>query len=250
MASDPAVARINCAEKILFVFNPSKEIGETYFTAEETNQKSNLFWIKIALQKFFMTKSILNRKHQYALTVLQHDGLIWYQEFTSDCKLLIECLNQTEPTEDRSENIKEVSIDSIFIEAAKHMCENNIENDLLPKCVVRVVLLYGQTQCPLILSDEGSEIYKTLCSTQRFFFDILHLRNPNNENEDETLKIENSTSIDFGKCGYLVTVSRNLAQLFESVTKLLAHPLQRCVPQTDDYTLKLGDVPPSVIPSS
>ena len=51
------------------------------------------------------------------------------------------------------------------------------------------------------------------------------------------------SKLDIHEKGYILEVSENLAQLFESMAKLLAHPLQRSSQHSACYTLKLDNVP-------
>ena len=93
-----------------------------------------------------------------------------------------------------------------------------------------------------MLSDEGHQALETLENSQRFIFDVLYLRNPADVNQEEDVlsclsKLENRES------GYILETSKNLAELFENMAKLLAHPLQRCHQSSSCYTLKFQETP-------
>jgi len=233
--------QVNCPEKIIIILDPSEEMGKTYFNAEETNLKPNYTWVKIALRKFLLTKSILNRKHQFGLALLQRDGLFWYQEFTSDIKIILDCLNDTEAVPEDTEDIKEISMDPVFKDISKHLESSpDVEQSLVPKFVLRAILFYGRSHCKLVLSEDSKELVDKLYSSRRFAFDVLYLRNPSEVESDQGI-ISCLLKSGVHESGYILEISESLAHLFEGVSKLLAHPLQRSL-QGASYTLELGNV--------
>jgi len=235
---------ISCPEKIVIILDPSAEMAETYFDTNETNLKTNFKWIKVALRKFLMSKAILNRKHEFALALLQPDGnLFWYQTFTTDVKLILDCLNDTEANSDANPiDIQDICLDSVFKEFKEHLAPlHDKEQSLVPKFVLRAILFYGRSQCELTLSDSQAvkKMVEELYACKRFSFDVLYLRHPQLTDEHAGGMAKCLRKSGIKESGYTIEVSEQLSHLFEGLARLLAHPLQRSNHLSPCYTLKL-----------
>lgn len=232
---------VNCMEKIILIMDVSSEMGSTSLYQKKT--MSFLRSLEKTLDIFLATKKILNPRHQFALALLQSDGVFWYQEFTNDEKIIGEITSQLEP-EDPPEADKEsvFSFDHI-VEILSDHCELPELTDLTlpPPYIIRCILIYGRSNCTVQMSPEKREIFEKFKKSPYFFMDILYIHElPSTENKAEEI-YNFFCDLDKEERGYVMEVSNNIQRLYENVAKLICHPLQRAV-QNEAYF----DLMPSV----
>lgn len=224
--------RFNCKEKIIFIVDTCSEMGDSYYGVDENGgnkKRSKIFWVKECIEMFLLTKSSLNPNNEFAISLLQGSGYLWYQEFTKDVKLLVDTLADVENGAEAAETF---SMDDVF----NHICINcalpSNDTKARPEFVLRVILIYGRSKCQLDLSRQGEKFLKKMQLSPYFFLDTLYLPCEDNMQEISTKTINWLCELDVKDNCYVLEASENPAKLFECMAKLLAHPLQRSY-QTD-----------------
>ncbi|ORX78666.1 hypothetical protein BCR32DRAFT_328450, partial [Anaeromyces robustus] len=175
--------------------------------------------VKRYIKRFVTLKGSLSREHQYAIVLLGVDA-IWYNDFTSDYKNII---NVMEEIPAQQENIREFDMDSLLNLIKERSL---IPNVLTSNYYLRVVFLYSRPCIPTI--NLNNVILKQLKESKLFMFDCVYFHEKKNENFDpqavfnELLKME-----DPSHPSLFFDVIRNGQKFSISMMKLLGHPLQR-----------------------
>mmetsp|Transcript_36533 Transcript_36533/g.59073 ORF Transcript_36533/g.59073 Transcript_36533/m.59073 type:complete len:259 (-) Transcript_36533:132-908(-) len=212
-----------CPEKLIFCLDVSAEM-ET-LGGGSSNKRSRMDQVRRALCVFVNMKAKMNPRHQYAL-VLARERAEWHCDFTDDPDRFCERLFDIKT----GDLYHSFDISSIF-----RVVTNKVEvpfpstttqNQALPKYVVRVIFIYGRSTIKPIRSEE--EFENTFLVSRYFFFDALYVHDrPSDRNcpqdvYDVITSVENPDVMS-----YFFENSTNNKRLFQHISFLLAHPLQR-----------------------
>lgn len=220
------VCGFNCPEKIVFVLDTSWRMGLKCFSSDDKTV-TNMTLAKKSIEMFITMKSMLNAKHEFAVAIAQNlSNPFILQGFTNDIKTIMGAMddidfNQTEEAEKNKTSYIDSLVDMID------------ENSLLrrhlptpfPDHVTRFILIGSQTQ--LDISADAKLKLKEMYNAEDFFFDSLLIRTDNHavdvyKRDDDTLR-----QLNFRNENHNLTVSRNQAEFFNQMSRLLSHPLQR-----------------------
>ncbi|XP_068676406.1 BRISC and BRCA1-A complex member 1-like isoform X2 [Montipora foliosa] len=201
------VPRVNCPEHLILCLDLSPEMKSMSFQCKSVSERTIFQFVQRAVQIFVKTKSKMNPSHQFSIMVLD-DKASWYKHFTNDVEVICSTLNRLSP-EDELSSLGEFNMSGLFDAVRESVTLPEVEDILLPPpYIVRLVLVYGRSQCvPNVSPEAKKEIYD-------FFCDM--------DEEEE---------------GYMLEVSRSTTRLFDHMAALLAHPLQR--PKQRDTFYKL-----------
>ncbi|XP_047123132.1 uncharacterized protein LOC101236705 isoform X1 [Hydra vulgaris] len=222
----------NCAEKIIFVIDSS--FRKRISSYQQTSLiKNNWDLIKRAITMYILTKASLNSKHQFGISFLQEEDVVWFQEMTSNTKLLLDCFNNVQCLNDDFDFPSKCSLGSVFKEIFNNKIVKSYKEGI-DNYVIRVIFLYGRN-CPIMLSRAEMMEYKEITSRLSFFFDVFCMLC-----DEESISVfkDNITNLSrLDGNNYVVMAFKNPAHVFESIASLLAHPLQRCPQKYCHYAL-------------
>lgn len=230
--------KVNCPEKIILCLDLSPEMRSVSFQSR-ANPRASLFELVMKTTEIFIkTKMKLHPKHEVAIAVLE-DEASWYQTFSTNANSLCEVLNHLEPLD---QPLEHSTFDMMSVMEILSSVELPTVDDLLlpPPHVVRVILVYGRSTCPPVMSDAAKQAFEKLMESPYFFFDVLYVHEiPSEENKCEEI-YDLLCGLDEDECGYVLEVSRSTTRLFDHMASLLAHPLQR--PRQRDTQYKLTEM--------
>lgn len=222
----------NYSERIIFAVGLCG-LQDEVFTLPSGSTESTLFWLQKAIKMFLHTKSIMNKDHKYSLLAFQNSDVTWLQEeFTSDHKLIKNCFSLEE------EDLKcsgKVELDGVVCELYDKL---STLNETGRHCY-RVILLVGESNSEISLSPKALKILRSMQEVKYFFFDLLYLHKlPSADNDVQTI-FQFLQSLVNEEKGYLLETTENATGIFQQMSKLLAHPFQRCLQSHANYSLDL-----------
>ncbi|KAK7079678.1 Component of the BRCA1-A complex [Halocaridina rubra] len=225
--------RVNCPEYIIIVMDVCKEETNTPYKMTDGAKHSPMAMAKRALTLFLMNKHAIDPQHKFALVVL-HESPIWFHDFTSDPKKIIEELDGLEDAATTPHCDMSELFDLIYKQIKFPECSN--PSVVPPEFIYRTILLYGRSLClPQFL--KGKEAFSKLVENPHYFLDILYMHEtPSDENKCEGI-FDLLCGLDESGWSYILEVSRNAAKLHNHCGSLLAHPLQRPAQKDLLYTL-------------
>jgi len=146
--------------------------------------------VKRYIKRFVSLKGSLCKDHQYALVLLGVEA-IWYNDFTSDYKSII---NAIDGIPAQQEFIQEFDMDSLFNLINERSL---IPNALTSSHYLRVIFLYSRPTIPNINLD--NVIFQQLHESKLFMFDCVYFHDKKSESNDPQavynalLKMENQS---------------------------------------------------------
>uniref|UniRef100_A0A3B4AN56 BRISC and BRCA1-A complex member 1 n=1 Tax=Periophthalmus magnuspinnatus TaxID=409849 RepID=A0A3B4AN56_9GOBI len=240
------VPRVNCPEKVIICLDLSEEMSLPKL--ESFNSKTNALNIsQKMIEMFVRTKHKIDKRHEFALVVVNDDALWQLSGFTSDPRELCSCLYDLET------NVCESFLEDLLNVRQKielPMTEN--VQTIPPPYVIRTVLIYSRQAGPLQFNPSEAVSLQKMLQSPYFFFDVVYLHNGMDEQGDETSwRQENYTSFcnldSKGMCyRYEVSLCGPAIELHNCMAKLLSHPLQRPFQSHASYSLLEGEEPQDV----
>ncbi|XP_076629065.1 BRISC and BRCA1-A complex member 1 [Colletes latitarsis] len=231
---------MNLPEKILFVIDTIREKNCTPFKLTTGAKYMPLFMIKRVVENFVCIKSSIQSSHEYALMILNTQGVHWICDFTNNIKTIVNLLD-TINEDVLEENQQIYCLGQMFATIqSRLLMPPKKQGTTIPTFVNRVILMYSRSYCvPIVYT--GKTFLERLTDNPYFFIDVLYVHEPpSSENSCEKIYAELAT-LETTNFSYILEVGRNAAKLHDNMAKLLAHPLQR-PPQKDTcYTI----IPPS-----
>lgn len=227
------IPHINCQEKIILCLDVCKEMESMSFRRRNGKNMASIDVVKKALGIFFQTKHMINPLHEFALMFLDTSSA-WMCDFTNNPNKMLTIL------EDMTKLVESETCDlsSIFDEIKKHVeipCIN-VSSGVKPPYVVRVILIYGRSNCiPHQLNRKPH--HKAMEQSNCFCIDVLYIHDPPSaENNCEKI-FDVLCDLDDRGTSYVLEVSKNPTKVYDCMAQLLAHPLQRCLQQDVSYIL-------------
>ncbi|ORY25392.1 hypothetical protein LY90DRAFT_674854 [Neocallimastix californiae] len=175
--------------------------------------------VKRYVKRFVSLKGSLCKDHQYAFVLLGVDS-IWFSDFTSDYKNIINVMEEIPAQE---EYIRNFGMDSLFNLLKER---NLIPNILTSTHLLRIIFLYSRPTIPTINID--NPIFKQLQESKLFMFDCIYFHDKKSESFNpqsvfnELLKMEDPSNPSL-----FFDVIRNGQKFSIAMMKLIGHPLQR-----------------------
>ncbi|ORY47137.1 hypothetical protein LY90DRAFT_671227 [Neocallimastix californiae] len=175
--------------------------------------------VKHYIKRFVSLKGSLCNDHQYAVVLLGVDA-IWYNDFTSDYKNMLNVMDEIPAQEELIRNFDMDSLLNLLEE------RNLIPNMLTSSHLLRIVFLYSRSTIPSI--NVNNPILKQLQESKLFMFDCIYFHEKKNENFNpqdvfnELLKMEDPSNPSL-----FFDVIRNGQKFSIAMMKLLGHPFQR-----------------------
>ncbi|XP_060072613.1 BRISC and BRCA1-A complex member 1-like [Ylistrum balloti] len=225
--------RVNCPEKIIICLDLSAEMDKVTFRSRSGDKWTPLKLIKRALRLFLQSKSRINKKHQYALVILQENA-VWVRDFSSNPREIINLLDDLEDTS----QCETLDIGSIFDIINSRVELPQVSGDptiLPPPYIVRTMLLLGRSQGTINMSDK--ETFRLLDSSPYFFVDALYVHEPPSEDNKCEEIFDCICDLDEKGLSYIFEAARNPTKLYDQMAQLLAHPLQRPLQRDIAYRL-------------
>ncbi|XP_067678472.1 BRISC and BRCA1-A complex member 1-like [Haliotis asinina] len=229
--------RVNCPEKIVICLDMSSEMNKLSFRSRSGDKFAPLKLIKRALGLFLQTKSRLNHYHQFALVIMQEEAC-WVCDFTYSAREIIHHLEEYSSTSECT---------SFDLSSLYNTLKENVELPVVlgdqsvipPSHVVRVIFIYGRSQCQLNFSDK--EAQKFLESSPYFFLDAFYIHEPVADDNKCEETFNTLCDLDCKGLSYIVEISRNPTKLHDYMAQLLAHPLQRPLQSDTAYKIQPPD---------
>lgn len=230
------VPRVNSPEHLILCLDLSPEMKSMSFQCKSVSERTIFQLVQRAIQIFVKTKSKMNPNHQFSIMVLD-DKASWYKHFTSDVEVICSTLNRLSP-EDNLLSRDEFDMRDLFDAVKENISLPEVEDILLPPpYIVRLVLIYGRSQCVPQVSPEAKKVLSSLLESPYFFLDVLYVHElPSEVNLCKEI-YDRFCDMDEEEEGYMLEVSRSTTRLFDHMAALLAHPLQR--PKQRDTFYKL-----------
>lgn len=224
--------QVNCPEKIIICIDLASEMNRLPFKLGNGSKFPPISMVKRVTEIFIQNKSRINKKHEYALVTL-HEKATWVKGFSSDPNDVCYALDNFNNTKlcsdcDLSSLFKLVSEKVEFLDGSSQLNP--------PQFVVRVILIYGRSNCVPKFNDETTTL-KILKKTGCFFFDVLYIHEPPSPDNKCQEVFESFCDVDENLSSYLFEVTRNTTKLHNCMAKLLSHPLQRPIQKDAVYKL-------------
>ncbi|RZC38149.1 hypothetical protein BDFB_006277 [Asbolus verrucosus] len=225
----------NSKEKIIIVVDIAEDENFTSFKLNNNSHKP-LHMMKHAIELFLNSKYLINQKHEYALVILNENNAIWLSEFTNNISDVISALQNIGSC--NAEDIFDLNtLFDIILENVEIPGECDLEEMLIPPpYVVRTVLFYGRSYTVPKLR-KTKDIQKLLESPY-YTFDVLMTHEPVDIDNNCNKIFKILQNLDRKGFAYFFPVSRDVKTLYDSVGKLLAHPLQRPIQKLANYNIE------------
>ncbi|XP_061192764.1 BRISC and BRCA1-A complex member 1-like isoform X1 [Saccostrea echinata] len=230
---DVTLPRVNCPEKIIICLDMSSEMDKVSFRSRSGDKWTPMKLVRRALSFFLHSKQRINKNHQFALVHL-FDKASWVKDFTGNIKSIMNALD------DLSETVELQSFNATSLFDLIHQCVPlpEVEGDvtiLPPPYVVRMLFIYGRSNGLIEFHDKES--YRLLDSSPYFVFDALYVHEPpSEENKCEEI-FDRLCDFDEKGMSYIFEAARNPTRLYDQMSQLLAHPLQRPLQGEVSYRL-------------
>lgn len=230
----PNLPNINVPEKIIICLDVCYDNPNTLLRLMDGTTFTPFNMLKRVLDFFIHSKHAINKSTEFALLILKDSDPYWLQGFTNNLKDIINVIDYLSPKESISETFDFQKIFHILKQEIQIPDYNDTDCILPPQYVVRMIVLYGRSNCiPYIPQEDPYFIH--LKKQFYFYIDILL----SHEEDCALHKCEEIydalQDLDDGY-SYVYEASRNATKIHECVAKLLAHPLQRPLQKNTDYT--------------
>lgn len=231
--------KVNCPEKIIFCIDASVEMENQIFRSRAGDKLSPKHLVKKGLSMFLYSKQKLDRKHEYALMLLQNSAK-WVRDFTRNPRDILLALDDVlDPP-----FCENCDMTSVFDEIADKVELPHIDGDpkvIPPPYCVRVILIYARSHC--VLEFLNKQNYNILNLSPHFFLDALYLHEPPSDDNNCQDVFDTVCDLDVKGLSYILGASRNPAVVYNSMAQLLAHPLQR--PLQSEAAYRIGSILPT-----
>lgn len=230
-----SLPKVNCQERIILCIDHSDEMFCNEFTSHSSNNNPVFVTLTSAIRQFVNTKSYLNKKNQFSL-ILLNDGAQFITDLNRNPEELMMMLNDIASMPSARDN-QQTDIDKIF--DLSSMFDMILEHSGLrdspkqfvraaPPFIVRVIFVYGRSDTRLVFSSQRKS-FNALIKYQQFFLDCVYIHKPVLDNSIAQSIFASVCDLDVGGTSHIYEVSTdsNKACLFNTLAKLLAHPLQR-----------------------
>ncbi|XP_069128018.1 BRISC and BRCA1-A complex member 1-like [Argopecten irradians] len=225
--------RVNCPEKIIICLDLSAEMDKVTFRSRSGDKWTPLKLIKRALRLFLQSKSRINKKHQYALVILQENA-VWVQDFSNNPREIIQLLDDLE----NCSECETLDMGSIFDVINSRVELPHVTGDPAispPPYIVRTILLLGRSQGTINV--DNKETFHLLDSSPYFFVDALYVHEAPSEDNKCEVNFDSICDLDEKGMSYIFEAARNPTKLYDQMAQLLAHPLQRPLQREISYRL-------------
>lgn len=210
----------NIPEKIIIVIDLAQDENFTPFNVQK-NAFTPLSMLKRAIQVFIKLKHMINKYHEFALVFLNTNNAVWYLNFSTEVRRIINFLDKLNECEVEDT----FKMNCVFEEILDNITPPEVIKDIPPPFLIRVVMFYGRSYtCPLM---EFSENVKKLLEHPYFICDIIITHEPVDKSNHCKQIFESLQNLDKKSYSYFFPVGRDARRLHNSNAKLLAHPLQR-----------------------
>lgn len=230
-----SLPKVNCRERIILCVDHADEMFSNKFTSHSSNNDSVFSTLISAISQFVNTKSYLNKNNQFSL-ILLNDGAQFITDLNRNPEELMMMLNDIASMAGTVVN-KQTDIDKIF--DLSLMFDLILDHSGLrdspkqfirttPPFAVRVVFVYGRSDTRLVFSSMRKS-FNALIKYPQFFLDCVYIHKPLHENSFVESIFSSICDLDVGGSSHIYEVGTdsNKACLFNTFSKLLAHPLQR-----------------------
>ncbi|XP_013398556.1 BRISC and BRCA1-A complex member 1 [Lingula anatina] len=226
--------RVNCPEKIIICLDLSSEMDKATFKSRSGDKFAPLKLVKRALGIFCHTKSRIDKRHEYALVVLQETPM-WVCDFTNNPKEIISILEDVICSTFETETF---DLSCLFDLIAEKISLPKVQEPRIipPPYSIRMLFLYGRSHCEITAGNKENQ--RLLQSSPHFFLDAFYIHLPPSD-DNQCQEIFN-TICDWDEQGlyYVFEASKNPTKLYDGFAQLLAHPLQRPLQKDCAYKLK------------
>nr|CAB3225057.1 BRISC and BRCA1-A complex member 1-like [Phallusia mammillata] len=230
------IPKVNCPEKIILCVDHSSSMFLKHFrkTAQTIKQTSPIQVLNGAIRQFVMTKSLIDKRHEYSLFML-NDNAQLISDFSNQANdimfMMQDITNTTKPKENQdTEGQSSVDISQLFDQIENHVTLPVVKNpsQTPPPYVVRLIFIYGRSQCKIEFLN-GRESYQKLVKSPYFFMDSIYIHEEPSEDNKVTDVFTGLCELDANGNSYILEVGldSSMSVLYNALAKLLAHPLQR-----------------------
>ncbi|CAG9863780.1 unnamed protein product [Phyllotreta striolata] len=165
---------VNVQEKIILVIDRANDEHCTSFKSSDdtTETFTPITMLKRALNLFLETKHSINKKHEYALILLNENDITWVLHFTSDVRKIRKAIDKitvcdVEDTFDMNLLFEQIN-DNVIV-----------PEDEIPPYLIRTIIFYNRSYT--IPKIEFSKPVLELLAKRYFICDVLYTHEKNDE---------------------------------------------------------------------
>lgn len=229
----PNIPNVNVPERIIICLDVCFDSQNSLYRLGDGTTFTPINMMKRVLDFFLHSKHAINKRTEFALVILKDSEPCWVQNFTNNLKDILNAVDYLSAEECSSETFDFKKLFQMIKQKVEIPEYKEGECILPPPCVVRMVVLYGRSNCiPLI--PQNDTYFNYLKKQLYFYIDILLAHEEDcslykcEEIYDALQDLDNGYS-------YVFEVSRNATKIHDCIAKLLAHPLQRSLQKNTDY---------------
>ncbi|KAG5900071.1 hypothetical protein JTB14_016044 [Gonioctena quinquepunctata] len=215
--SKSTLLNANVPEKIILIIDRAQDDKCTQFITEKS-KFTPLSMLRRAVHLFLKLKHMINKNHEFALVVLNENNASWLLDFTTDLRKLNSIIDRI--TQCHVEDA--FNLNSLFTVISEHV---ELPEGVAPRYIIRPIILYGRSYTvPNLEADANIE---NMLNNPYFIVDVLLTHEPVDKSNNCNKIFEALQNIDKKGLSYFFPVCRDSRMLHRSMSKLLAHPLQR-----------------------
>lgn len=244
------VRKLDCKEKIVLCIDHSDPMSDLVDLEGSKDAVFNA--VTSAVKHFLLSKYFISSSHEYSLILVNEDVQLM-TEMNSQSNEIIQMLRdvwnsktidlpEKEINSAKNDDFFDISLLFKQLETFVKFPSNNFDSTESVPFVVRVIFVYGRSNCPVQL--KNSQIFQNLISNPHFFFDALYIHETSSEDNKVEEVYKSLCDLDIEEKSYILEtdLSSGLIGIFNCFTKLLGHPLQRQPPNFHvDYELKADE---------
>ncbi|XP_075220006.1 BRISC and BRCA1-A complex member 1-like [Lycorma delicatula] len=228
--SDSHTPLVAVPEKIVLCIDVSEDYIFKPYILSNDNTCNPFLPLKNCVINFVRNKHTLNELHEFAVMSVEPGAVKWVHDFSSNPEEIINAINGLEVIQHRDP--LDVDITPVFKEIKGKVVLPfgrlpKVRNSTVhfPTHIIRLILIYNSSY-NIPIFDNSDEHLLLLTSSNYFIWDVLFLHDaPSRENKcqeiyDALLNVSSPGS-------YIFESSRKIVKLYNTMAKLLAHPLQR-----------------------
>lgn len=229
----PNLPNVNIPERIVLCLDVCYDGNNSLYRLGDGTTFTPINMLKRVIDFFLHSKQAINKRTEFALLVMKDSEAYWLHGFTNNLKDIFNTIDYVNAEESTSETFDFKKVVQILKQKVEIPEYKQGECILPPPYVVRMIVLYGRSNClPLIPLEDPYFIF--LKKQAYFYTDILLTHEEDcalykcEEIYDALQDLDNGYS-------FVYEVSRNATKIHDCTAKLLAHPLQRPLQKNTDY---------------
>ncbi|CAK8692698.1 BRISC and BRCA1-A complex member 1-like [Clavelina lepadiformis] len=229
------LSKVNCNEKIILCVDHSATMFDSQFkrTIQSIKQSSVFHKMIGAIQQFVLTKSHIDKRHEFSLIMMNDDTQLITDFSNQGSEVLFvlqDIANDSQSHMDDSLEIsKDFDLSNLFDLISRHFSLPPRPQSAMipPPYTIRVIFVYGRSHGKLSFCNK--QAFSKLTANPYFFVDSIYIHEEPDESNNVTDIFSCICELDTDGSSYILEVGLDgsMSALYNAFAKLLAHPLQR-----------------------